>query len=179
MTSEQIKKNPERYYYPVLLIYYKEIIYNDKKTVILNNYTSYHSNQLEEECLKAKNSHIPLTDEQKKQNLIELEMAQRRIERNRRYSMNEKYNSFGMNIEEEDDIKENNIIFPEFNSNKNKLLKSEEKNKENNNMILEEKTQKENTEKKRTNKRYGTLNTNHKNYHFQKFANFDFFQDIL
>ena len=176
MTSEQIKKNPERYYYPVLLIYYKEIIYNDKKTVLLNNYTSYHSNQLEEECLKAKNSHIPLTEEQKKQNLIELEIAQRRIERNRRYSMNQTNNSFSMHIEEEDDIKEQNKLFPEINDNRSKLLKSEEKNKENNNMILEEKTQKENTEKKRTNKRFGTQNINHKYYHFQ---NFDFFQDIL
>ena len=176
MTSEQIKKNPERYYYPVLLIYYKEIIYNDKKTVLLNNYTSYHSNQLEEECLKAKNSHIPLTDEQKKQNLIELEIAQRRIERNRRYSMNQTNNSFSMHIEEEDDIKEQNKLFPEINDNRSKLLKSEEKSKENNNMILEEKTQKENTEKKRTNKRFGTQNINHKYYHFQ---NFDFFQDIL
>ena len=176
MTSEQIKKNPERYYYPVLLIYYKEIIYNDKKTVLLNNYTSYHSNQLEEECLKAKNSHIPLTEEQKKQNLIELEIAQRRIERNRRYSMNQTNNSFSMHIEEEDDIKEQNKLFPEINDNRSKLLKSEEKSKENNNMILEEKTQKENTEKKRTNKRFGTQNINHKYYHFQ---NFDFFQDIL
>ena len=176
MTSEQIKKNPERYYYPVLLIYYKEIIYNDKKTVLLNNYTSYHSNQLEEECLKAKNSHIPLTDEQKKQNLIELEIAQRRIERNRRYSMNQTNNSFSMHIEEEDDIKEQNKLFPEINDNRSKLLKSEEKSKENNNMILEEKTQKENTEKKRTNKRFGTQNINHKFYHFE---NFDFFQDIL
>ena len=176
MTSEQIKKNPERYYYPVLLIYYKEIIYNDKKTVLLNNYTSYHSNQLEEECLKAKNSHIPLTEEQKKQNLIELEIAQRRIERNRRYSMNQTNNSFSMHIEEEDDIKEQNRLFPEINDNRSKLLKSEEKSKENNNMILEEKTQKENTEKKRTNKRFGTQNINHKYYHFQ---NFDFFQDIL
>ena len=176
MTSEQIKKNPERYYYPVLLIYYKEIIYNDKKTVLLNNYTSYHSNQLEEECLKAKNSHIPLTEEQKKQNLIELEIAQRRIERNRRYSMNQTNNSFSMHIEEEDDIKEQNKLFPEINDNRSKLLKSEEKSKENNNMILEEKTQKENTEKKRTNKRFGTQNINHKFYHFQ---NFDFFQDIL
>ena len=176
MTSEQIKKNPERYYYPVLLIYYKEIIYNDKKTVLLNNYTSYHSNQLEEECLKAKNSHIPLTEEQKKQNLIELEIAQRRIERNRRYSMNQTNNSFSMHIEEENDIKEQNKLFPEINDNRSKLLKSEEKSKENNNMILEEKTQKENTEKKRTNKRYGTQNINHKYYHFQ---NFDFFQDIL
>ena len=176
MTSEQIKKNPERYYYPVLLIYYKEIIYNDKKTVLLNNYTSYHSNQLEEECLKAKNSHIPLTDEQKKQNLIELEIAQRRIERNRRYSMNQTNNSFSMHIEEENDIKEQNKLFPEINDNRSKLLKSEEKSKENNNMILEEKTQKENTEKKRTNKRFGTQNINHKYYHFQ---NFDFFQDIL
>ena len=176
MTSEQIKKNPERYYYPVLLIYYKEIIYNDKKTVLLNNYTSYHSNQLEEECLKAKNSHIPLTEEQKKQNLIELEIAQRRIERNRRYSMNQTNNSFSMHIEEENDIKEQNKLFPEINDNRSKLLKSEEKSKENNNMILEEKTQKENTEKKRTNKRFGTQNINHKYYHFQ---NFDFFQDIL
>ena len=117
-----------------------------------------------------------MTEEQKKQNLIELEIAQRRIERNRRYSMNQTNNSFSMHIEEEDDIKEQNKLFPEINDNRSKLLKSEEKSKENNNMILEEKTQKENTEKKRTNKRFGTQNINHKYYHFQ---NFDFFQDIL
>ena len=34
MTPEQIKKNPERYYYPVLLIYYKEIIYNFKNSFV-------------------------------------------------------------------------------------------------------------------------------------------------
>ena len=177
MTSEQIKKNLERYYYPVLLIYYKEIIYNDKRTVLLNNYSSYYSNQLEEEILKAKNSHIPLTEYQKQQNFMDLVNEQRMIERNRRYSMDETINN-NMHIEEEkinDQIK----IFSDINNNKNKLLKSEEKNKENNDMILEEKTQKENIERKRTNKRFGTQTTNHRYNYFQNLPNFDYFPNIL
>ena len=96
--------------------------------------------------------------------------------------MNQTNNSFSMHIEEEDDIMEQNKIFPEINDNKSKLLKSEEKNKENNKMMLEEKTEKtkkDNTEKKRTNKRFGTQNLNHRNYQSQKYSNFDFFQNIM
>ena len=54
--------------------------------------------------------------------------------------MNQTNNSFSMHIEEEDDIKEQNKLFPEINDNRSKLLKSEEKSKENNNnsfIILE------------------------------------------
>ena len=177
MTSEQIKKNPERYYYPVLLIYYKEIIYNDKRTVQLNNYSSYYSSQLEEEILKAKNSHVPLTEDEKKQNFMELVNEQRKIERNRRYSMDETINN-NMHIEEEKIIDQYKI-FSEINDNKNKLLKSEEKNKENSEMILEEKTQKENIERKRTNKRFGTQTINHRYNYFQNLPNLDYFPDIL
>ena len=176
VTLEQIKANPEVFYYPVLLIYYKEIIYNDKKTIKLNNYSNHHYIKLEEECLKAKNSHISLTKEQKLLNYIELVKAQKNLEKNRRYSMEPINNSFSMFIEDEYS-KEERKIFTDVND--NKLINSEKKNKENNDMILEENdktTQKENTEKKRSNKRFGTQTINHRYYHFQ---NFDFFQNIL
>ena len=176
VTLEQIKANPEVFYYPVLLIYYKEIIYNDKKTIKLNNYSNHHYIKLEEECLKARNSHISLTKEQKLLNYIELVKAQKNLEKNRRYSMEPINNSFSMFIEDEDS-KEERKIFTDVND--NKLINSEKKNKENNDMILEENdktTQKENTEKKRSNKRFGTQTINHRYYHFQ---NFDFFQNIL
>ena len=39
ITVGQIKKNPKAFFYPVLLVYYKEIIYNDNNTIKINDYT--------------------------------------------------------------------------------------------------------------------------------------------
>ena len=77
ITVEQIKKNPKAFFYPVLLVYYKEIIYNDNNTIKINDYTIQKYNNLVEECKKAKKEkEIILTEEQKRQNYLEYVKAQ-------------------------------------------------------------------------------------------------------
>lgn len=77
ITVEQIKKNPKTFFYPVLLVYYKEIIYNDNNTIKINDYTIQKYNNLVEECKKAKKEkEIILTEEQKRQNYLEYVKAQ-------------------------------------------------------------------------------------------------------
>ena len=169
ITYEQIKYNPEVFFYPVLLIYNKEIIYNDKRTLELNKYSYFHYHKLETDCFRAKNTHIALTQEQKMLNYLEYVEAQERYDRNRKYSHQHIDNSFGMIIEKEEENKEvKNII-----SNENKIINSE-KNNNDNNMILEENC--ENKEKKRNSKKFGTHYINHKIY---QNTNFDFFPNIL
>jgi hypothetical protein len=73
ITAEQIKKNSKAFFYPVLLIYYKEIIYDDCNTMKINEYTIQKYNNLVEECKKAKKqSEVVLNDEQKKRKLFEI-----------------------------------------------------------------------------------------------------------
>ena len=96
ITLEQIKyNNPNVYFYPVLLIYYKEIIYDDMNTIKNNIYTYQKYHFLVEECMRAKKEkEIILTDEQKKQNYIELIKAQMQFERrNNNYLNLEKDNN--------------------------------------------------------------------------------------
>ena len=77
ITVGQIKKNPKAFFYPVLLVYYKEIIYNDNNTIKINDYTIQKYNNLVEECKKAKKEkEIILTEEQKRQNYLEYVKAQ-------------------------------------------------------------------------------------------------------
>ena len=92
ITVEQIKShNPNVYFYPVLLIYYNEIIYDDSYTIKNNIYTYDKYNFLIEECKKAiKEKEIILTDEQKKQNYIELIKAQIQFEKENSIYFNSK-----------------------------------------------------------------------------------------
>ena len=147
ITYEQLKKNPKAFFYPVLLIYYKELIYNDDKTIKLNEYSYNNFHNLEEDCLKALNSHISLTEEEKRQNYLEYVKAQNAYIRKRKYSMEPLNNSFEMIIEEEQkDINNNN---------NNNFTDKKDENK-NNNMIVDDYysiNKKEKTEKKRINKR--------------------------
>ena len=99
ITAEEIKNNIDAFYYPVLLIYYKEQIYNDKKTMQLNEYFYSRYKNLEEMCMKAKNRHIPLTKEQKERNHMELIQAQIRFTRT--MSEDKRYKNLDMIIEEE------------------------------------------------------------------------------
>ena len=173
ITAEEIKNNIEAFYYPVLLIYYKEQIYNDKKTMQLNEYFYSRYKNLEEMCMKAKNRHIPLTKEQKERNHMELIQAQIRF--NRTMSEDKRYKNLDMIIEEESKSPNNiNIHNQQIN------IKSD------NNMILEDEKEKifefegdeeqeENKEKKRNNKRYGTdykIDKNYNNPKINYFPNF-------
>jgi len=84
ITIEQIKKNLNAFYYPVLLIYYKEIIYDDINTLKKNIYSFKNYNYLIEESKKIKKQNeIILTDEQKKKNYLEYVKAQMKYEQNK------------------------------------------------------------------------------------------------
>ena len=88
ITVEQIKKNPKAFFYPVLLIYYKEIIYDDETTIKINDYSIQKYNNLVEECKKAKKKkEIILTEEQKRQNYMEYVKAQMKYD-------NENYDNY-------------------------------------------------------------------------------------
>ena len=177
ITAEQIKLNEHAFYYPVLLVYYKEIIYNDKKTVELNEYSYTRFKNLEAICSKAKNRHIPLTKEQKERNHMELIKAQIRF--NRTMSVEQRYNKLGMIIEEESNHRSANNVNTHYNQpinlqNDNDMIVEDEKEK-----IFEfegDEEQKENNERKRNNKRFGTDYKRSKNYSFH---NPNFFPDII
>ena len=179
ITAEQIKNNPNAFYYPVLLIYYKEIIYNDKKTIELNEYSYSRYKNLEDICKKAKNSHVPLTKEQKERNHFDLINAQIRYYRT--MSEDQRYNKLDMIIEEETNSKKENHINYYYNNYNNINIKKE------NDMIVEDEKEKifdfegdekqeDKKDKKRINKRYGTDYKKDKNSHFKKF---DLFSNII
>ena len=179
ITSEQIKKNPNVFFYPVLLIYYREILYNDDKTIELNDYSEHKFQLLEQYCLNAINNHKVLTMEQKRQNYLEYVKAQNIYDIRRKFSMESLNSSFDMIIEEEQKNIINNktkfsddIIYKNIYSNMKMDIKE---NNTNNNMFVEEnyKSQ-EKYEIKRTNKRSETQYRN--NYQYKSF---DFFKNIM
>ena len=179
ITSEQLKYNPEVFYYPVLLIYYNENIYNNHKSREINEYTCNLYYKLKEDCFKAKNFHTVLTEEQKKNNYYEHIKAQIKFEKSRRrHSMKPNKNFMEMIIEEEQkdiNYKDNdNFKY----SNKNDINidndKKKEMNNNTNNMMIEDnhRNNQFDTERKRTNKRSGTQNP--RGYPNTKFDYFPF-----
>lgn len=185
ITAEQIKKNSEAFYYPVLLIYYKEIIFDNMETRKLNQYSYKKFAHLEKECEKAKKINLPLTEEQKKKNYLELERAQfRKLSADPTYSNN---------MEIEDSFryyKENNININVHNSND---ISETRKRDKNNNMDIEEDkirifgfendNDNDSQEKDnkynyhvRNNKKYGTDIKNNK---YKSIGDIDFFRNII
>ena len=87
ITIEQIKNNNKAYFYPVLLVYGKENIYDENMLpkIKRNNKTNYDSLMLECKIEIKKNSSFkeeqPLTEEQKKKNYRELIEAQIKYDR--------------------------------------------------------------------------------------------------
>ena len=190
ITAEQIKQNSEAFYYPVLLIYCKEIIYNSYETRKINEYSYEKFHHLEKECTKAKNYHLPLTEEEKRKNYHELERAQMR-----KMSADPRYCSNFMAIEEDFKYnKENSINMNINNHNSNNMSESKKRdiingmdieednkrgnifgfNNDNNNNDDDEERKK--NEYKRNTKKYGTDIKNNKN---QKKGGPDFFWNIL
>ena len=184
ITAEQIKYNhPNAFYYPVLLIYYREIIYNDFKTTQINEYSYSKFKNLEEICKIAKNRHITLTEEQKEKNHLDLIKAQIRYNRTMsedlRYNPSQRKNHLDMIIEEEINRKSDNNIYIKNNFHIN--LNTDD------NMIVEDEKEKifefegdeekeESNDIKRINKRYGTDYKKNKKFHF---PNIDFFSNII
>ena len=180
ITAEQIKRNENAFYYPVLLVYYKEIIYNDKKTIELNEYSYSKFKNLENLCSKAKERHIPSTKEQKERNYFELIQAQKIFNRkNRIMSEDQRYENLDMIIEEVSNHKSANEInsqyYHEINTkNENNMNVEDEKEK-----IFEferDEEPKESNEIMRNNKRYGTDYKRSKNYYIKSP---NFFSNII
>ena len=183
ITAEQMKNNPDVFYYPVLLIYYKEIIYNDKKTTQLNEYSFSKYNNLVEYCDKIKKNYVHLTKEQKEKNHLELIKAQ--IKFDRKMSVEPRNNILDMIIEEESNRRSVNNINKNINNNINNINHINVEN--NDNMVLEERQgkifefendeeEKENNNFIRFNKKYGT---EYKKRKIFPPKNYDFFQDIM
>ena len=135
ITVEQIKKT-KAFFYPVLLIYYKEIIYDDSNTMIINDYNIKKYNYLVEECKKAKKeSEIVLSDEQKRNNYLKYVEAQRKFENEKRFNNyfndNDKLGSFSLYkvCEEMDDGKDNK---PVSNNSNDMIIEEESKCNKNN-----------------------------------------------
>ena len=136
ITVEQIKKT-KAFFYPVLLIYYKEIIYDDSNTMIINDYNIKKYIYLVEECKKAKKeSEIVLSEEQKKNNYLKYVEAQKKFEYEKRFNNyfndDDKLGSFSLHkvCEEMDDIKDNKPL-P---NNSNDMIIEEESKCNNNNL---------------------------------------------
>ena len=92
ITAEEIKKS-KAFFYPVLLIYYKEMIYDDPYTIKINDYNIQNYNCLVEECKKAKKeSNIVLTDEQKRKNYLKYIEAQMKYEQVKGFYLNDSDN---------------------------------------------------------------------------------------
>ena len=162
ITLERMKKNPKVFFYPVLLIYYREIIYNNE-TFKLNEYSYIKYHSLKEECLEAKNN--PL---QKYVNYQQI------YDRTRKYSTGIMNGLFDMIVEEDlkDINNKTNIPYNNYYNNFNNI--NMEKKEENKNMVVEDSNKKsdEKTEKKRTNKRTQTQYINHS-------KKIDFFNNII
>ena len=137
ITVEQIKKS-KAFFYPVLLIYYKEIIYDDLHTMKINEYNIQNYNHLVEECKKAKKeSERVLTNEEKRNNYLKYVEAQKKYEQENGNSNylddNDKLGSTSLYkiCEEIDDEKGNQSI----SSNSLKMVIEEESKDNNNNNI--------------------------------------------
>ena len=85
ITIEQLKKNNKAYFYPVLLVYCKENIYDDGTIVLLKKTNKCNYDLLLDECNKLTKVDIPkekpLTEEEKRRNYNELLLAQIKYER--------------------------------------------------------------------------------------------------
>jgi len=149
ITAEQIKKNSKAFFYPVLLIYYKEIIYDDCNTMKINEYTIQKYNNLVEECKKAKKqSEVVLNDEQKRENYLKYVEAQKKFERENICNYFNDNNNLGSSslykvTEENDDGKDSGSI----SSNSFK-------------MIIEEESKEESKDKYKNNNKFNNNNRN-------------------
>ena len=95
ITLEQLKKNDRAYFYPVLLVYCKENIYEEKAFPLLKRINKINYELLLDECdkfnKKEKPKEKPLTEEEKEKNYKELLLAQIKFERNN-MNMEKNYN---------------------------------------------------------------------------------------
>ena len=88
ITIEQLKKNNKAYFYPVLLVYCKENIYEEQTIISLKRTNKFNYELLLDDCDKLIKVNIPkqkpLTEEEKKRNYNELLLAQIKYESSNR-----------------------------------------------------------------------------------------------
>ena len=145
ITIDQLKKNNKAYFYPVLLVYCKENIYEEETIFLLKRTNKSNYELLLDECGKLakenKPKEKPLTEEEKKRNYNELILAQIEYDRNNReknygkenkdiFSIlrNREKEDNGIDINEQKKIKSNNIL-PNYKTNKkaNKIYSVDQK----------------------------------------------------
>ena len=131
ITAKQIKKNSEAFYYPVLLIYYKDILLDSEAATKLNIYSLDKYFFIQKECINAKKYNIALTEEQKRKNFEELKRAQIR-----KMTEDPKYYSNLMPIEDDNKYSNENSNNMNNNFNKNGSI--------NNDMDIEDESEKKN-----------------------------------
>lgn len=129
LTLEQIKSNNKAYFYPVLLVYGKENIYDENQISLNKQINKIKYEILIEECKNEIKKEKPLTEEEKQKNLRELELAQIRMEREQ-----ERNNSRN----NRDIILDYYKRFNNDNDNNNKLniINNQNNNRKNNNNFL-------------------------------------------
>ena len=144
LTIEQIKKNSQAYFYPVLLVYGKENIYDENllPRIKYNNKINYETlvKECNEEIKKTIKVERPLTEEEKQNNYRELVLAQIRHDREEKEKeINELLNKNKFNndhfdyykrFNKDNENKKLNIINGQ-NSMKNNFLKSNNNNQRN------------------------------------------------
>lgn len=129
LTLEQIKSNNKAYFYPVLLVYGKENIYDENQISLNKQIDKINYEILIKECKNEIKKEKPLTEEEKQKNLRELELAQIRMEREQ-----ERNNSRN----NRDNILDYYKRFNNDNDNNNKLniINNQNNNRKNNNNFL-------------------------------------------
>ena len=129
LTLEQIKSNNKAYFYPVLLVYGKENIYDENQISLNKQINKIKYEILIEECKNEIKKEKPLTEEEKQKNLRELELAQIRMEREQ-----ERNNSRN----NRDNILDYYKRYNNDNDNNNKLniINNQNNNRKNNNNFL-------------------------------------------
>ena len=134
LTIEQIKSNNKSYFYPVLLIYVKDEIYDEP---IIPNINKINKNnyeillqECEEEIKKTNKEDIPLTKEQKEKNYRELILAQIKYDREQR---EQNLNNLLKNKNRDRNLELNDY---KINDNGTKIININDQNKYKNNNFL-------------------------------------------
>ena len=156
LTLENIKDNNQAYFYPVLLVYGKENIYDENIIPQIKKNSKKNYEQLIKECkeeikTKKKIENKPLTEEEKRKNYLELVRAQMELNRKNeinnqlnRYINRDSYENLDLDyykrFKDDNDNKNLKIINEQYNNNilkssNNKKMKSGSVDKKNCNIF--------------------------------------------
>jgi hypothetical protein len=178
ITIEQLKKNNKPYFYPVLLVYCKENIYEEQTIVLLKKTNKINYELLLDECdklIKEDNQkEKPLTEEEKRRNYNELLLAQIKYERTNREKNNAKENDdilqFLRNNEKDySEVRKMNII-------DNDLKKNNSNNYLQNNKTSKKDSKFYSVEQRSYSKRCNNFNVGSDNYNFERRFKYSYYR---